>query len=392
MKTDKQFDIEGNASAVITHRSHEIIGLCKTLNYNISEIYSQNLQKPNPTYYIGRGKAQEISEFISEDNTTEFAVFDCQLKPNQSFNLENKLRVRVIDRSTLILMIFLHHSRTKEAKLQIEYAILNHQLPYVKELVRRTKLGEHAGLMAGGEYKVDEYYRLARTRVKLIRHDLAKMKTSRTQQRKHRRKKGFTLISLAGYTNAGKSSLLRALTKADVPVDDNMFSTVSPRTRRFRNTTVLFTDTVGFIQNIPTQLIEAFKSTLEEITDADRIMLVADISENIIEVKKKLNTCLTTINQLLTERSVNLKNSSGINGTSGLNLPDQNRPKFHLVFNKSDIESDNRKKMRIILDYLSEELPVFDFVSVSLISCKTRTGIDELIKKLSNFGSDIVSV
>jgi GTP-binding protein HflX len=259
--------------------------LCSTLDYKICKIYRQNINAPNPTYYLGAGKVDEISEFLEEQENKnheplDFAILDCSLRANQIFNLENKFHVRVLDRSALILMIFLHHARTNEAKLQVEYAILNHQIPYVTEVVRRTKLGEHPGYLAGGEYKVDEYFRLTKQRIRKIQGNLKKIKTSREQRRKHRRRSGFQLMTLAGYTNAGKSALLQTLTRAPVLVDDRLFSTVSTKTRRFRASKLLFTDTVGFIRNLPTQLVEAFKSTLEEIIYADHIVLVVDVSEN----------------------------------------------------------------------------------------------------------------
>jgi GTP-binding protein HflX len=358
----------------------EIIGLCKTLDYRISAVFNQNVQKLNPTFYIGRGKVEELAEYISERNQLEFAVFDCPLKPNQMFNLENRLGVRVIDRSTLILMIFLHHARTKEAKLQVEYAILNHQLPYVTELIRRTKKGEHPGYMAGGEYKVDEYFRLTKTRVKSIQAELRKMAISRLQRRKNRRKRGFCLVSFAGYTNAGKSSLLKTLTKAKVLVDETMFSTVSPRTRKFRRSNILFTDTVGFIRNIPTQLIEAFKSTLEEIVDADHIMLVVDISEDPELVKDKLITCMNIIAQLVTESYIppntNTQNSSEI----------KKRPEFHVIFNKCDLDKNYQLKLETIKIDLQENLSIHSISSTFPISCETRLGIDNLINELSSLG------
>ncbi len=358
--------------------SKEILGLCGTLDYNIAAIFSQNMQKPNPTYYLGRGKVEEIADWISAHSTIDFAVVDCHLKPNQVFNLETKLGLRVIDRSTIILIIFLHHAKTKEAKLQVEYAILKHQLPYVTELVRKSKKGEHPGFMAGGEYKVDEYYRLTKTRVKTIRNELEKVKTSRSQQRKHRRRKGFVLASLAGYTNAGKSSLLKALTDAQVPVDDRMFSTVSPKTRRFRRSNVLFTDTVGFIQDIPTQLIEAFKSTLEEIIDADYILLVVDISEEPRIVKNKVLTCLNTIGQLLTEQTSLIKN------ISQPNIGITKRPRYSLVFNKLDLSPEGKTKADQIINDIEETLSSHKLFSVNLVSCKTKQGIEKMIKNIYN--------
>ncbi len=358
--------------------AHEILGLCRTLDYSVTRVFTQRLKKPDPKYFIGTGKAEEITQSLAEYAQLEFAVFDCSLKPSQVFNLETKLGLRVIDRSTLILMIFLHHARTREAKLQVEYAIIKHQLPYVKELVRRSKMGEHPGYMAGGEYKVDEYYRLANTRIRTIQLDLRKIKTSRGQQRKHRRGQGFLLISVAGYTNAGKSSILKVLTDARVLVDDRMFSTVSPKTRRFRNSKILLTDTVGFIQNIPTQLIEAFKSTLEEIIDADQIMLIVDISEPPEMIKRKLITCFNTINQLIIERFEPPK--SRVNGVKTMILK---RPQYYIVFNKSDLEPNGKAKVSRILAEQADELSDQNLLSVFQVSCKTKDGIKQIIERLS---------
>ncbi len=356
---------------------NEILGLCDTLNYKVSSVFNQNIQKPNPTYYIGSGKVNEIAEFVKNNEWLDFAVFDCPLKSNQVFNLENKFGLRVIDRNTLILIIFLHHARTKEAKLQVEYAILNHQLPYIKELVRRSKMGEHPGYMTGGEYKIDEYYRLTRTRVRTIRQELVKITTSRALQRKHRYKKGFILVSLAGYTNAGKSSILKMLTKATVSIDEKMFSTVSPKTRRFRRSKILLTDTVGFIRDIPIQLIEAFKSTLEEIIDADHIMLIIDVSEEPEVVKNKITTCLKTIDQLIMDR---FKPERYILKNTTIEIP--KKPRYHIIFNKLDLVDDGDDKIERIMTDLGETISIDGLASLNFVSCKTEFGIEKIIDKI----------
>jgi GTP-binding protein HflX len=384
--TQEKDNIQESESNHVVQDDNEILGLCETLGYQVQEIFTQRLQNPNPTYYIGSGKTEQLREYTSENQTLSFAVFDCPLKPNQVFNLETKLGLRVIDRSTLILMIFLHHARTREAKLQVEYAILRHQLPYITELVRRTKLGEHPGLLAGGEYKVDEYYRLTNSRIRKIRQQLTKIKVSREQQRKNRRSKGFVLVSLAGYTNAGKSSILRLLTKAQTRVDEQLFSTVSPKTRRFRNTRVLFTDTVGFIKDIPTQLIEAFKSTLEEIIDANHILLIVDISEEPDIIKQKLKICLKIIDQLLTERVAFTKSSS--NNYSNIN---QKQPQKHIVFNKIDIDPDHENKMQQVLSSFEDYIEAQGINSISMVSCRTKVGLGELITKVNEMSDENVS-
>jgi GTP-binding protein HflX len=368
------------------HQTQEIVGLCSTLDYKICRIYRQTIAKPNPTYYLGSGKVDEISGYLEEEENKnqeplDFAILDCSLRANQIFNLENKFHVRVLDRSALILMIFLHHARTNEAKLQVEYAILNHQIPYVTEVVRRTKLGEHPGYLAGSEYKVDEYFRLTKQRIRKIQGNLKKIKTSREQRRKHRRRSGFKLVTLAGYTNAGKSALLQTLTKAQVLVDDRLFSTVSTKTRRFRASKILVTDTVGFIRNLPTQLVEAFKSTLEEIIYADHIVLVVDVSEVLGITSGKIRTSLTTIDQLISESFLHLNSSP----------QDQDRvkrPTFHLVFNKSDLEPNANEKVKNILENLESELMAHSMEDYFLISCKTKQGIDEIINTFTELDNE----
>ncbi len=392
--------------------SSEILGLCKTLEFEITSSFYQTLEKPNPTYYIGRGKVMVISEFLEKTREVErkkveeeswkkrrekrvekrqetpsepdygrleFAVFDCMLKPNQIFNLEKAFHVRVFDRNSLILMIFFQHARTNEAKLQVEYAILKHQIPYITELVRRAKLGEHPGFLASGEYKVDDYFKLTKKRIKKIQIELIKIKNSRKQRRNHRRRFGFELATLAGYTNAGKSALLKALTDAKVVIDDRMFSTLSTKTRRFRKSNLLITDTVGFIQDIPPHLFEAFKSTLEEIIFADHILLIVDISEDIEIIKTKIKEGLKIIDQLICENYMF--------GESQQQKSYQiTRPTCKLVFNKSDLEPNSKKKITEVQEQLSNEIAEHGINSIYLISCKTLTGVDDIIREFGEIG------
>ena len=162
----------------------------------------------------------------------------------------------------------------------------------MRELIHRTRSGEHPGLMAGGEYQVDDYYEMIKKQMKLIRHRLEKIRTNRSITRQHRHNSGFYLVSLVGYTNAGKSSLLQSLTHETVYVDNRLFSTLSPLTRRFsvQNIPILLTDTVGFIQRLPSWIIDAFHSTLEEIQEADVVLLVVDGSDSIEIIDLKIQT------------------------------------------------------------------------------------------------------
>lgn len=227
-------------------------------------------------------------------------IFDNQLRPVQAYNLAKATGVEAIDRFQLILEIFTRRATTTEAKLQIQLAKLQYELTQAKERVRLAKMGEQPGFMGLGAYEVDVYYEAVKRQVHAIRRKLKKIRGKRQLHRERREELGFSSISLAGYTNAGKSSLFNALTEEDVPVDKALFTTLSTTTRlvKIAKKKFLLTDTVGFIDRLPLTLIEAFRSTLEETIYADLILLVVDISEPINVVEKKLCICLETIERI----------------------------------------------------------------------------------------------
>jgi GTP-binding protein HflX len=218
--------------------------------------------------------------------------------------LEKKLETTVYDRIRLILAIFEEHAERREARLQVKLAQLQYERPYVKELIHRTKEGEHPGLMAGGEYQVDDYYEMIKRQTKKIKEDLQKISENRKLQRQTRLKSGFYSISLAGYTNAGKSSLMNVLSGEKVKVEEQLFSTLSTTTRSIiskkkeKTIPILLTDTVGFIENLPSCIIDAFHSTLEEIELADVVVLVIDGSEPKETVKQKLQVSITELRNI----------------------------------------------------------------------------------------------
>jgi len=218
----------------------------------------------------------------------------------QAYNLAKSTGVETIDRFQLILEIFTRRATTTEAKLQIQLAKLQYELAHAKERVRLAKMGEQPGFMGLGAYEVDVYYEAVKRQVHAIRRKLKKIRGKRQLHRERRAELGFSSISLAGYTNAGKSSLFNALTEEEVPVDTTLFTTLSTTTRlvKIARKKFLLTDTVGFIDRLPLTLIEAFHSTLEETIYADLILLVVDISEPISTVEKKLNVCLETIERI----------------------------------------------------------------------------------------------
>jgi GTPase len=231
--------------------------------------------------FIGKGKVAEIAEQAREAHAT-VVVFDEDLSPVQSRNLEDALGVKVIDRTQLILDIFAQHARTKEGGLQIELAQLQYLLPRIRELwtgFEQQKGG--IGLRGPGERQLELDRRRIQERISRIGKALENVRGHRAEQRRGRRRHGWALITLVGYTNAGKSTLLNHLTGANVEAGDRLFATLDPTTRQIRlpnNQPALITDTVGFIRKLPHHLVESFKATLEEVNEADLLLHVIDAS------------------------------------------------------------------------------------------------------------------
>ncbi len=283
----------------------EIVQLAETLGYTILKEFIQHKTKPDVNYYIGSGKIDEIKDFFTQtEEKIDLVIVNGELKPSQWFSLEKKLQTNVYDRIRLILAIFEEHAERREARLQVKLAQLQYERPYVRELIHRTKAGEHPGLMAGGEYQVDDYYEMIKRQTKKIREDLQKIRENRELQRQTRSKSGFYSVSLAGYTNAGKSSLMNLLSGEKVKVEEQLFSTLSTTTRSIttknkeKKIPILLTDTVGFIENLPTCIIDAFHSTLEEIQLADVVVLVVDGSEAKETVEKKLRVSINELRNI----------------------------------------------------------------------------------------------
>jgi len=259
----------------------------------------EQVREPDSRYQIGAGKVKELAELVKETDAQKI-IFDNPLKPVQSYNLAKATGVEAIDRFQLILEIFMKRVTTTEAQLQIQLARQQYELAHAKERVRLAKMGEQPGFMGLGAYEVDIYYEAVKKQVHTIQKKLKKIRGKRLLHRERRAELDFASISLAGYTNAGKSSLFNALTKEEVPVDAALFTTLSTTTRlvEFSKKKFLLTDTVGFIDRLPLTLIEAFHSTLEETIYSDLILLVVDISEPIDIIEKKLAVCLETIERI----------------------------------------------------------------------------------------------
>jgi GTP-binding protein HflX len=288
------------------------------------EVVGDGLQKTeslNPATFIGKGKAAEFADFCQRQDV-DTVIFDDDLSPAQSRNLEKIFNCKILDRTSLILDIFAQRARTREGKLQIELAQLQHLLP------RLTKYWGHLSRQKGGigmrggegETQLETDRRRVQDRIAKISRELELVRQQRGIQRHGRQRNNWPLASIVGYTNAGKSTLLNALTGADVLVKDILFATLDPTTRRLRlptNQNVLLTDTVGFIRKLPHGLVEAFKATLEEVVQADLLLHVVDISHPQAEEQ------IAAVNAVLAEIGAGEKTTLMVfNKMDRLNNPD----------------------------------------------------------------------
>lgn len=241
--------------------------------------------KPNPAYFIGRGKVEEIS-LLSRQLKADVVIFNEDLSSTQQRNLEEVIDLKVIDRTQLILDIFAQRSRSQEGNIQVELAQLEYLLPRLTgKGIILSRLGGGIGTRGPGEQKLETDKRRIKKRIIKLKRDLQAVETRRLALRKRREDLCLATIAIIGYTNGGKSTLLNSLTKSQVVVKDQLFSTLDSTTRKFllpNNQKVLFTDTVGFLHKLPHHLIEAFKATLEEVVEADLLLHVLDVSHPVV--------------------------------------------------------------------------------------------------------------
>jgi len=265
------------------HRMRELRGLAEAAGYRIAAEISQRRERDH-RYQIGRGKIEEAMAYRPDK-----LIFYNPLSPGQVYNIRSEFSATVIDRFNLILEIFARRASSREAKLQVELARLSYDAPHVKNALSLKKLGEQPGFRGSGAYEEAMYHDI-RGRMARIRADLRNVQSHGEDRRRRRREQGFDLVALAGYTNAGKSTLLNALTGSQVAAWDQPFTTLSPTTRAMSisGRRVLLTDTVGFIDDLPHFLINAFRSTLSEISEADLVLLVADMSDPLELLRRKL--------------------------------------------------------------------------------------------------------
>jgi GTPase len=341
----------------------ELAALAETAGSVVLDGLVQRRSTPDSATFIGSGKAKELREIVVASGA-DTVVCDGELTPSQLNKLEGIVKVKVIDRTALILDIFAQHARSKEGKAQVELAQMEYMLPRLRgwgESLSRQAGGRVAGgggigTRGPGETKIETDRRRIRTRTAKLRKEIAGMKTAREIKRQERKRRAVPSVVIAGYTNAGKSSLLNRLTGAGVLVENALFATLDATVRRSQTADrrpYTLTDTVGFVSNLPHQLVEAFRSTLEEIADADVIVHVVDGSHPDPAAQ------LETVRQVLGE----------------IELPDADdlglAPEI-VVFNKSDLVDDNQ---RLVLRGLDP--------GAVFVSARTGEGIEELLARIA---------
>ncbi len=335
----------------------ELTLLAKTAGLEVVGELTQRLDHPNPETYIGAGKVEEL-QMLVEETLAEVVIFDSELSPRHLRELEERLgpNVQVSDRTALILEIFAQHASTREGILQVELAQYEYRLPRLTRawthLARqagggggRTGSTGGVGLRGPGETQLEVDRREIRKRISNLKAELEKVREHRQRYRAQRKRNQVPVVALVGYTNAGKSTLLNTLTRSDVYVANQLFATLDPTTRRVElpgGHTVLFTDTVGFIQKLPTQLVAAFRATLEEISEADLLVHVVDIThpsaqaqwQSVMATLEEIGAggipVLTVFNNMdrlkdpavLEAASAAIGNTLPISGLTGQGLPD----------------------------------------------------------------------
>lgn len=262
----------------------ELKQLADTAGATVIKKFIQKRPKPDPAFFIGRGKVQELALYAQQENI-DLCIFDDELSPAQQRNIESVMGIRILDRTALILDIFAQRARTNEGKLQVELAQLQYTLPRIMgKGLMLSRLGGGIGTRGPGETKLEVDRRRIRDRIAFIKEQIEKVKAVRSLHRSKRKKNKVFEVSLVGYTNAGKSTLLNTLTNSDIYAKDQLFATLDPTTRQLtlpNKQEIIITDTVGFIQRLPHQLIAAFRSTLEVVTEADLLVHVIDVSHEL---------------------------------------------------------------------------------------------------------------
>jgi len=353
----------------------ELAFLADTAGAETVKVFTQRVDYPNPRTYVGKGKLEEIRAFIEADGRISMAIFDDDLSSKQTANIEKELGVKVLDRTTLLLDIFARRAQTATAKTQVELAQYQYLLP------RLTRMWTHLerqrggiGMRGPGETQIETDRRIILSRISLLKQQLKDIDKQKAVQRKNRGK--LTRVALVGYTNAGKSTLMNVLSKSDVFAENKLFATLDTTVRKvvIDNLPFLLTDTVGFIRKLPTHLVNSFKSTLDEVREADILVHVVDISHPNFEEQ------IEVVDRTLRE----------VCGSS-------DKPML-LVFNKIDAftyvpkEGDDlteKTRCNLSLDELKETWMARMKDNCVFISAKKGINIDELKAKLYTMAREI---
>ncbi len=336
----------------------EVEELARTAGVDVVGTLTQHRHRPAQRTYVGKGKVEELKAAFA-DSRAEALLVDDELDPAQQRFLENALQARVVDRTQLILDIFAQHAVTAEGKLQVELAQLEYNLPRMRGMWQHLErlgggtgaVGAGVGTRGPGESQLETDRRLARRRISLLKERLKGLERQRHTRRKERARSETPIVALAGYTNVGKSTLLNALTNAEVPVDNRLFETLDPTTRGFEHEgrRYLVTDTVGFIRRLPHQLVEGFASTLEETLVADLILHVVDASAP----EERIDEMIESVHAVLREIGADA-------------LP------VELVLNKVDAVDPLRKRRLTNM-----------FPGALLVSARTGQGLEELRARIA---------
>lgn len=346
------FSARGQAAA--EEALHELKALAEAAGAQVLDSVLQWRPAPDPAYFVGKGKAEELRLRV-ESQGLDLLVFDDELSPGQQRNLENKAGCKILDRTQLILDIFSRRARTREGKLQVELAQLNYLLPRLAgKGTMLSRLGAGIGTRGPGETKLEMDRRRIRNRIALLRREIDRIRNQRELQRTKRRGVPLPVVSLVGYTNAGKSTLFNALTAARAFESSQLFATLDPLLRKVRlqnRLEIVLSDTVGFVRKLPHDLVAAFRATLEEVRGADLLLHIVDVSN------PHWREQTAAVEEVLLELEV------------------QNTPAI-LVYNKIDLLDPAFVRESITRDDIGVHRPV-------MISARARTGIADLLNRMA---------